>query len=155
MLKTIRDIAIGAFIAAGITAALAVTGTPPTNGFMLVDGAWLNALASGQNMSFQSGLTAAGTNQATALQLNPGIYMFEIDTVASGTGVALPACIAGTELSIYNNGANTLAVFPSIANNPITSAQDTINSGTSFSGGIASHAISWFACAKNGVWGAR
>ncbi len=119
------------------------------------DGTWLNGLAGGQNATFQSGIAAAGTTQATATQLAAGIQLFEIDTAAASSGVALPACVGGTELSIYNNGASTLTVYPLIINNPITAAQDTINSGTSFSGGIAQHVIVWFACAKNGVWGAK
>jgi hypothetical protein len=156
LLKTIRDMLVGTIIAGGVTAALAV-GTPPTpaTGPGLVDGTWLNGLAGGQNATFVSGLTATGTTQATALQLSAGIQLIEIDTVAASTGVALPACVAGTELSIYNNGASTLTVYPQIANNALTAAQDTINNATSFSGGIATHVIVWFACAKNGVWAAK
>src|SRR5215470_12106343 len=97
--RTVANIAIGALVAAAISAAIAATGQPPTpsTGPGLVDGTWLNGLAGGQNMSFQSGITASGTNQATSFQLPAGIYMFETDTVASGTGVALPECVAGTE----------------------------------------------------------
>jgi hypothetical protein len=56
---------------------------------------------------------------------------------------------------LYNNGANTLAVYPAIANNPVTAAQDTINNGTSLSGGLATHTPEVFSCAKNGVWAAK
>lgn len=133
--------------------ALAVTGTPPVAGPALQDGNWLNGLASGQNMTYIYGLTATGSAQASALQLTPGYAMYEVDTTASSTGVALPACVAGTELSIYNNGANTLTVYPSIANNGLTAAQDTINNTTSVT--LATHVIEWFSCAKNGVWAAK
>lgn len=155
MIKTIRDMLAGALVCAAVGSAFAVVGTPPGTGMGLVDGAWLNGLSSGQNNTYQYGLTAAGTTQATALQLPAGIYMMEVDTAASSTGVALPACLQGAETSIYNNGANTLAVYPAIANNPITATQDTINNGTSLSGGITSHSISWFSCAKNGVWAGK
>lgn len=130
------------------------TGTPPGNGFQLVDGVWLQGLAGGSNATFQNGLTAAGSSsQAGALQLAAGITLFETDTVSSNTGVALPPAIAGTEISLYNNGSSTLTVYPSIVNNPITSAQDTINNSTSTTAN--SHTSLYFFCAKNGVWASK
>lgn len=55
-------------------------------------------------------LTAAGTNQATALVLPSNINRFT--TVASGTGVVLPAATKpGQILYIYNAGANVLKVY--------------------------------------------
>jgi hypothetical protein len=155
MFKTLRDMIFGALICAAIGSAMAVVGTPPSNGPGLPDGTWLNGLSGGQNFAYQYGITAAGTTQATSTQLPAGIYLLEIDTTASSTGVALPPCLQGTAVSLYNNGASTLAVYPAIANNPVTSAQDTINNGTSFSGGIATHVSGIFFCAKNGVWAAK
>lgn len=155
MFKTIVNMFVGAFLVAAVGTAFAVVGTPPIPGPALQDGVWLNGLAAGQNYSFQSGITAAGTNQATSTQLANGIRMFEIATTAASTGVALPPCIAGAAVSVYNNGASTLAVFPAIANNPITLAQDTINSGTAFSGGVATHVALLAFCPKNGVWAAK
>ena len=157
MLKTIRDMLIGAGVAAAVGYAAASIGTPPTpaTGFGLVDGTWLNGLAGGVNSAYQYGFTAAGTTQATALQLPAGIKLMEVDTAASSTGVALPPCLQGTEFGIYNNGAQTLTIYPSIANNPVTAAQDTINNGTSLSGGLATHTPEVFFCAKNGVWAAK
>lgn len=130
-------------------------GVAPQNGFGMPDGAWLNGLAAGENCTYQSGVAAAGSTQADSTQLQPGFALIEVDTVASGTGVALPPAIQGTEISIYNNGANTLTVYPSIVNNGATGAQDKINNGTSLSGGIATHASALFFCAKNGVWAAK
>ena len=104
--------------------------------------------------SGQTTYTAAGTTQATATQIPSGIYLVEADTVASSTGVNLPPCLQGTQLFIYNNGAQTLTVYPAVANNPITAAQDTINNSTSLSA-PASHVPEMFMCAKNGVWGAK
>lgn len=128
-------------------------GLQPTYGPQLVDGTYVNGIAAGLNATSQAGFTAAGNNQATALQLSPGNTLIEFDTVGNGTGAALPAALAGTEISIYNNGANTLTMYPSIANNPVTAAQDTINNGTSTT--IASHASGYFFCAKNGIWAAK
>lgn len=153
MLKQIANMIAGAIIFAGISAAVAI-GTPPLPGIgpALQDGQWLLGLAGGQNYSYQSGISAAGTTQATSTQLQAGIAVIEIDTVGSSAGVALPACIAGTVIDIYNNGANTLTIYPSITNNPITAAQDTINNTTTLS--LTSHTATSPACAKNGVWGA-
>jgi hypothetical protein len=155
MLKTIRDMIIGAFVAAGIGAAVAAVGFPPVNGFQTPDGTWLLGLAAGQNYSYQYGFAAAGTTQATATQLPAGVRLMQVDTTAASTGVALPSCLQGTAVSLYNNGASTLTVYPSIANNPVTAAQDTINSGTSFSGGVATHVSLLLFCTKNGVWAAK
>jgi hypothetical protein len=131
-------------------AALATTGTPPTQGPQLVDGTWLNGLAGGVNNSYVYGLTGSGTNQATALQFPTGFYLLEADTVASGTGFNLPSCISGTDMLFYNNGASTATIYPAVANNPATAAQDTINNATSIT--VATHTSQAFSCAKPGVW---
>jgi hypothetical protein len=155
MLKTILNMLAGALIAASVSAAFAVVGNPPVNGFGAVDGTWLNGLAGGLNNVYQSGITAAGTTQATATQLPSGVALVEVDTAAASTGVALPPCLPGTELNLYNNGAQTLSVYPTVPNNPVTAAQDTINNGTSLSGGIATHTLQYFSCAKAGVWASK
>jgi hypothetical protein len=150
MLKTIRDMILGAIICAAIGAAMATVGTPPGTGPSLIDGAWLNGLAGGSNYTYQYGISAAGTTQATGTMLPTGIYLIEIDTVASSAGVNLPPCIPGTQMQIYNNGANTLTIYPAVANNPLTSAQDTINNTTTLS--LSSHTATSPACAKAGNW---
>jgi hypothetical protein len=123
------------------------------NGFELHGGTGMLALDTGTGFAFQNGLVATGSTQATALQLAT-FAMYDIDTVALNTGVALPAAIAGTTIDIYNNGAQTLTVYPMINGNSANAyAQDTINSGTSTT--IASHAAGYFFCAKNGVWAAK
>lgn len=156
MIKNIANMAFGAFIWAAISAALALTGNPPGQGFQTVDGVWLNGLANGQNYSYQSGITAAGTTQATATQLSASIYLQEVDTAAASTGVNLPPCVPGTQIILYNNGAQTLTVYPAVANNVLVSpaAQDTINNGTTLSGGLTTHTQIAFACMKAGVWSA-
>ncbi len=155
MFKTIRDMTVGALVAAAIGAAMAAVGTPPGTGPSLIDGVWLNGIAGGTNYAFQSGLTALGTTQATALQLNPSIAMFEIDTVAASTGVALPQCVAGTWIDLRNAGASTLSIYGSAMLNGLTAANDTIN-GTAGSSAytILTQTNAVFFCAKNGAWSA-
>ena len=157
MLKTIRDMFLGAIVAAAVGSVTAAIGTPPLPGIgpSLIDGQWLLGLAGGTNYTFQNGLTAAGTNQATALQLSAGINMFEIDTVAAGTGIALPQCIAGTNFDIRNAGAQTLSIYGSATVNPLTAANDTINNtagSTAYT--ITTNTNATFFCAKNGSWSA-
>lgn len=152
MIKTILNMLAGAFVAAAVSAAFAVTGTVPQPGFQAVDGTWLLGLSNGQNYSYQSGITAAGTTQATATQLPASIYLLEVDTAAASTGVNAPPCLPGTQFVLHNNGANTISIYPAVANNPVTAAQDTINNTTSIT--LATRTPIAFACAKAGVWNA-
>jgi hypothetical protein len=152
MLKTIRDMAVGAiitFAAIFSAASLAVVGTPPDLGFALIDGEWLRGLANGQNSSYRSGITAAGTTQATGTTL-PGAFAFiSVDTAANLAGVNLPPCVPGTEIALYNSTANTLVIYPAIANNTLTGIQDTINATTSIQ--AATHTSRYFFCPKAGI----
>lgn len=126
-------------------------GISPTNGFAPVDGQWLLGSAGGHNLLFQNGLTAVGTNQATSLQLADRIAVLEVDTSTASTGVALPPALAGVNIFVINNTANNITVFPSIANNPLTAAQDTFNNAaTSFT--LNAHSGTGFTCGKNGLW---
>jgi hypothetical protein len=62
-----------------------------------------------------SGLTAAGTNQATALQLaGRGDSVQEITTVAASTGVMLPPTILPMRVEIVNQGSSTLSIYPQL-----------------------------------------
>jgi hypothetical protein len=158
MFRTLRDMMLGAIITAFVAASVtygSVGIAPLANGtFATIDQTWLNGLAGGVNFTYQYGISAVGTNQATATQLPAGVFTLEVDTSGSGgaTGVALPACFQGTQLSINNNTAYTFDVYPAIVNNPITAAQDTINNTTSTT--ITTYARKTFSCAKNGVWAA-
>ena len=149
MRKITKALAAALFIASALPA-LALVGIAPTQGPALQDGTWLNGLAGGQNNLYVYGLTATGTNQATAAQFPSGYYLVEADTVAASTGFALPFCTPGVDLLFYNNGANTVTIYPNVSNNPLTSAQDTINNTTSIT--VASHTPQAFSCAKAGVW---
>lgn len=155
MLRTIAGFVLGAIIAGAMGVAMAVQGQVPVDGFQTVDGSWLKGLRDGINFSYQYGITAVGTNQATAFQLPANRFLFEVDTAGSGgaTGVALPPCFQGTSLILNDNTAYTIDVYPSIANNGLTAAQDTINNSTSTT--ITTYASKLFSCAKNGVWAAK
>lgn len=157
MLKTVLNMMFGALICAAIGTAWAVVGIPPLpNGQeALINQTWLLGLAGGSNYSYQYGITAVGTNQATAAQLPANVYLIQVDTAGSGgaTGVALPPCLQGTQLFVNDNTAYTFDVYPAVANNPITAAQDTINNSTSTT--ITTYAVKVFSCAKNGVWSAK
>ncbi len=156
MRRTIRAagaILVLLLIGAGLRVYAQNAGVTPDPGFRLIDGTWLNGLAGGVNRTSQSGITAAGTTQATATALAGQKQLISVDTVAASTGVNLPSCFAGTLIMLYNNGANTLTVYPAVANNSVTAAQDTINNGTSTT--QTTHTSKIYFCAKNGVWAAQ
>ena len=157
MFKEVSAVFAAVLLSAGL--AFAVTGNPPLPGIgpNMPDGVWLNGLAAGQNFAYQYGLKAAGTTQATATQLVAGSHLYELDTVASSAGAALPACIQGNVLFILNNGANTVTIYPQINNNLAisTPAQDVINVSGSLaatSTTILSGASLGFFCGKTGTW---
>jgi hypothetical protein len=138
------------FIAVPIFAFGYTVGIPPTQGPQLIDGTWAAGIANGNNRSYQSGITAIGSSQATALQLSGSVALIELDTVGASTGVALPQCLAGTTVRVYNASGTTVTIYPAIANNPNTAAQDTINAATSTT--LATHVGASFNCAKDGNW---
>ena len=126
-------------------------GIVPTTGFQPVDNDWLNGIAGGHNLLFANGLTAIGNSQATSLQLPDRVAIIEIDSSSASTGVAMPAALAGMSIYVINNTGNNITVYPAIANNPATGAQDTFNNAaTSFT--LNAHTASGFNCGKSGVW---
>jgi hypothetical protein len=96
-----------------------------------------------------TGATAAGTTAATGYQIAAGVTIF--GTVAANSGCVLPATSQvggeGLEITIINNGANYLTVYPS--------PNDLAGSGTI--NGVASvvlvqTSITPFQCGTPGVW---
>ena len=64
----------------------------------------------------QSGISAAGTTQATATALN--FADNEVTTVAAGAGVVLYASIVpGDSQTVFNAGANALKIYPPLGMN--------------------------------------
>lgn len=57
-------------------------------------------------------LTATGSTQATALQLQADINRFT--TVAASTGAILPSMNPGDSCVVFNGGANALLVYPPV-----------------------------------------
>ena len=74
-------------------------------------------------------LTAAGTTQATALQLSAVVNA--LGTTAASTGVKLPPCEAGAVVYVYNGGASTLQIYSN------ESTGVTINAAVAGSTGVA------------------
>jgi hypothetical protein len=124
----------------------------------LVDATWLNGLAAGQNQTFQSGLAAPNAaNQGTATPVPSGISMVEVDSSVNTGSLVLPFAVAGTEISIIQNGTGVLNIYANAGTNPLTAAQDQINNAsnaTAFAT-VTSPSVTWFACAKNGKWYAK
>lgn len=59
-----------------------------------------------------TGLTAAGSTQATALAVTADVNI--ISTAAASTGVRLPDFDVDDEIIVVNGGANALAVYPPV-----------------------------------------
>ena len=57
-----------------------------------------------------NGLSASGTTQANAYVLTASAS--EFSSVATGTGALLPVVQIGSAVTIYNDGANPLSVYP-------------------------------------------
>jgi hypothetical protein len=74
------------------------------------------------NVSVVTGITSAGTNQATATPLTANINV--IETVTSNTGVRLPNSVAGYRIIVRNSSLTTLNLYPPVGG--------TINGGGSF-----------------------
>lgn len=123
----------------------------PDAGFRLGDiRAIFDGIVNANAHSAAYGITAAGTTQATAVQLTS--VLNQVDTVAGSTGVNLPST-TGTRVTpfqicyVINNGANTLTLYAAVG------TSDTINgvagaTGTTQAAGVNAIYIS----AKPGVW---
>jgi hypothetical protein len=124
-------------------------GNIPVGDEQLIDGNFINGMTQGHNNVSQSGIAAAGTNQATATQLPDRISILEVDISSASQGVALPHALNDMVITLINNTANSLTVFPAIANNSL-GVQDLINNTTSVA--LAAHTALGFTCGKTGLW---
>jgi hypothetical protein len=130
-------------------------GTPPTTSIGLQDGAWLTALAGGSNVVFLNGVTAhAGGGQSAAFQLPQNTALIQVDTVASANdSVALPLCVAASEFTMRNNGANSMNVYASATTNTVTATTDTLNGNSNATAyAMPAASVVTFVCIKNGQW---
>jgi hypothetical protein len=103
-----------------------------------------------------TGLTAAGSNQATALPLaGRGDSLQEITTVGSSTGVLLPPIILPMRVEIVNQGAHTLSIYPQpggTLDDGTANAAETLASGDAVIY-EASSLTNWYTVATTGGGG--
>lgn len=113
-------------------------------------GAWYTVdLASGfasgfPTVAYANNLTAAGSVQSQATPITTPIA--EFGTVAASTGGLLPPSAPGMQVTVINNGANTLKVYPS--------GTDQINAlGTSAAFSMSTPpVVDLFYCTAAGQW---
>lgn len=93
-----------------------------------------------------NGLTAAGSANTDALQLNSTNN--RVTTTAASTGVRLPPLEVGAMVTVMNSGANALLVYPGTGNQ--------INALTATTGGfsVAAGGRALFIAYAPTVWGA-
>lgn len=93
-----------------------------------------------------TGLTAAGSTNADALQLSS--INNRVTTTALNTGVRLPPLEVGAMVTVMNSGANALLVYPGTGNQ--------INALTATTGGfsVAAGGRALFIAYAPTVWGA-
>lgn len=117
--------------------------SPFVPGFRLVDGAQLNAVtADGQVSSTQSAV-ANGTTKATGTQITTAITNF--GTVGASGIAILPPAVPGSQVLVFNNGANTLTL------DPYETSGTTIDGGSSTTLTTANRVAMFFCVAPN-VW---
>jgi hypothetical protein len=92
-----------------------------------------------------NGITATGTTQATAFGLTNSTY-HEFTTVASGSGAILPIPFIPSPVTIYNNTATALLVYPPVGG---TIDSGTVNAAISLAAGTgvqywASSSTNWY-----------
>lgn len=136
------------------------TGTPTGSGnaYTVVDStnnnlwvyngsAWKGVALTNIQATFVAGaVSAAGTDQGSATALAARYNV--VTTVASGTGVILPASAINSVITVMNRGANTLNVFPN------TGAQIE-SSGTNTAVTIAAGSTTEFICTSGTQWYSR
>jgi hypothetical protein len=111
--------ASGGFTTTGTVAAGTVTATGAVTATGVVSGSYVQGTGA-------VGISGAGTTQGTATVL--ATQWNQIGTTASGTGVLLPSVSAGTEVGVWNNGANALLVYP-----PSSQSIDALSNNVAFS----------------------
>jgi len=144
-----RRLLIAGFMLLFASIGYAAIGIIPHTGFQEMDGDFINGITQGHNFTFQNGLTAIGTNQATSLQLADLVSFLEVDTSSASTGAALPFALAGMTITVINNTANNITIYPAINNNSL-GAQDKINNTTSYT--LNANTAQGFTSGKTGVW---
>jgi hypothetical protein len=71
----------------------------------------MNTLGHSVSPSLRTDLTATGSTQATAFRLTNNT-LHEFTTVAPLTGAVLPVGVTPSEISVFNDGASSLSIYP-------------------------------------------
>lgn len=121
----------------------------------LIDGLALQILTADGNAT-QSGLTAkAGGGAALAVQLKLGMNEIAVCATTSDSAI-LPLALAGAQVFVVNNGAQTCAIYPQQSNpNNVASAADTlvpIGGSTASTTAVPANSIVYWYCYKPGFW---
>ena len=95
-----------------LAAIAAIMAALPAGTQIKIGGQGLVTAGGYEAMGVATGLTAAGTTQATATALAKQKNVFS--TVAAGAGAILPNAGAGVRITIINRGASALLVYPLI-----------------------------------------
>lgn len=80
-----------------------------------------------------TGITAAGSTQATATVLTTDINA--VSTTAASTGVILPVGEQSKSMTVFNGGASTLSVYPPLGGTINGAAANAAASITTLKGG--------------------
>jgi hypothetical protein len=102
-----------------------------------------NTLGHRVRPSLQTGLTATGSSQATAFPLTNNT-LHEFTTVSSSNGAILPVGKLPSEVSIFNDGASSLTIYP-----PSGGSIDAGATNTSVSLAAGSGASFWASTPSN------
>jgi trimeric autotransporter adhesin len=110
-----------------------------------------NATINHRSRTVLSGLTALGSTQATAFPLLNNCDHF-FSTVAASTGAVLPTAKLPTSLTVFNDGASTLTIYPPVGG---TINGGSINASESVvaTSGIelfAADLLTWYTAASGG-----
>lgn len=88
--------------------------TTGNNGILVTSGSGVPSISSALppllTTAITTAISAAGSTQGTATALTTDIN--NVTTVASSTGVVLPTAVAGQQITVINNGANILNIYP-------------------------------------------
>jgi hypothetical protein len=122
-----------------------VSPQPFQPGPRLVDGSDLNKAVSQDILTSQTGAVANGTTKATGTQITAAIT--EFDTVAPSGVAILPPAVAGTNITVFNYGANTLTIYPYATTDTI----DGGSAGASTTLSATNRAVGFFATSA-GAW---
>ena len=102
----------------------------------IVSGGTSAGSAQAINGRIQATVAAAGTIITDATDLNATVNV--VTTVAASSGVQLPSMMIGDQCEVYNNGANSLKIYPdqsTVAINQVTAGSAVtlaINTGMMF-----------------------